>query len=365
MSRVETLSRLSVTSKGGTLYRCKHTSESTKTEMVFAIFLPSICKSSSNNRNIPAIYWLSGLTCTDQNFCQKAGGTAFAKAEEEGVALVIPDTSPRGDDIPSDDAYDLGTGAGFYVNATAEPWKTNYNMESYICDELPRVVEAEWGVGKVAKSICGHSMGGHGALTLALKMPKGFWTSVSAFSPICHPTKSPWGQKAFTAYFGSVEAGIDHDATELIQRSGKSEMFDDILIDEGTDDEFKASKQLLLEDFENAAASVGQKVISRRQEGFDHSYHFIAAFIADHVSYHAKKLKEASRQAAVVAATDHPFLNLETAGKPIKCKAMVARAPKQPLVCEEITVDPPKSGEVRVKVIANALCHTDLYTLDG
>jgi S-(hydroxymethyl)glutathione dehydrogenase / alcohol dehydrogenase len=360
---VEILSKQVVTPTSGVLYRCKHFSVSTQTDMIFAIFLPSIYQ-VSGGRNIPAIYWLSGLTCNDQNFCQKAGGNAFAKADAEGIALVIPDTSPRGDTIPSDDAYDLGTGAGFYVDATVEPWKTNYNMESYISKELPSIVEAEFGVGKDnIKSISGHSMGGHGALTIALKMPKGEWVSVSAFSPICHPTKCPWGQKAFKAYFGSIEAGADHDATELLQKEGKASMFDEILIDEGTDDEFKASGQLLLEDFEAAAGKVKQKLISRHQNGFDHSYFFIASFIADHITFHAKKLKIAAGQVSIRKEVLKP--NTDTAGKPIICKAMVARGPKVPLVCEDITVAPPKVGEVRVKVIANALCHTDLYTLDG
>lgn len=361
-SGIEILSKQVVTPSGGVLHRCKHFSVSTKTDMIFAIFLPASYNGSGSG-NIPAIYWLSGLTCNDTNFCQKAGNNAFAKADEQGVALVIPDTSPRGDNIPSDDAYDLGTGAGFYINATAEPWNTNYNMESYISKELPAIVELEFGVGKDnVRSISGHSMGGHGALTIALKMPKGDWVSVSAFSPICHPTKCPWGQKAFTAYFGSVEAGIDYDATELIKKEGKASMFDEILIDEGTDDEFKSSGQLLLEDFEAAALEVNQKVVSRHQKGFDHSYFFIAAFIADHITFHAKKLKVA---AGVASMKKEWTPSADTIGKPIICKAMVARGPKMPLVCEEITVDPPKAGEVRVKVIANALCHTDLYTLDG
>jgi S-(hydroxymethyl)glutathione dehydrogenase / alcohol dehydrogenase len=361
MSSIEILSETTVTPSGGVLYRCKHVSTSTKTDMIFAVFLPSVYKVSSIN--IPAIYWLSGLTCTDQNFCQKAGSTAFLEADKNNIAFVLPDTSPRGDTIPSDDGYDLGTGAGFYINATNEPWSNNYQMESYITSELPSLVEDKWGVGKIAKSICGHSMGGHGALTLALKCPKGFWTSVSAFSPICHPTKCPWGIKAFTNYLGSVDAGIAHDATELIlSSSDKASMYDEILIDEGTNDEFKTSKQLLLEDFEEACTKMGQKLVSRHQPGFDHSYHFIAAFIGDHIRFHGKKLRTAVRTKSLACEVSP---GTDYIGQPIPCKAMVARGPKQPLVCENITVDPPKAGEVRVKVIANALCHTDLYTLDG
>ena len=316
----------------------------------------------------PAVYYLSGLTCTDQNFPQKAGGPAFSKADELGIAIVLPDTSPRGEGVPSDDAYDLGAGAGFYVNATQTPWNENYLMEDYISKELPAVVEAKWGVGKHGlRSICGHSMGGHGALTLAFKSEAGTWASVSAFAPICHPTACPWGQKAFTAYLGSVGMGEAHDATLLLQKAGIAGKFDNILIDEGTDDEFVAAGQLLLPDFETAAAASGQKLTVRRQTGFDHSYHFMAAYIADHIEYHAKKLGEVAGNNAIKEAQEvaAALKDANTTGKPIICKAMVARAPNQPLSFEEITVDPPKAGEVRVKVIANALCHTDVYTLNG
>jgi S-formylglutathione hydrolase len=297
MSEIEILSTATVTPKGGVLHRCKHKSTSTKTDMIFAIFLPSVYSvaavSTDANAaaNFPAIYWLSGLTCTDENFCKKAGPQAFAAAEEDGVCIVVPDTSPRGDDIPSDDAYDLGTGAGFFIDATNPPWDVNYHMETYISEELPALVETKWGVGTAGvRSICGHSMGGHGAITLALKADKGSWASVSAFAPICHPTACPWGVKAFEAYFGSVEAGKDHDATLLLQLPGKADMFDDILIDEGTSDNFGQAGQLLLKDFEDAAAKVGQKLTVRRQEGYDHSYDFISTFIAEHVAYHSKKL---------------------------------------------------------------------------
>lgn len=363
---MEIISTTTVTPKGGVLHRVKHVSTSTKTDMIFAIFLPSIYKISGPP--LPAIYWLSGLTCTDQNFCQKAGGNAFLKADELGIAMIMPDTSPRGDNIPTDDAYDLGMGAGFYIDATNEPWNVNYQMESYVSRELTEIVEKQWGVGvKGVRSICGHSMGGHGALTLAFKAPKGAWASVSAFAPICHPTACPWGEKAFKAYFGSVEAGKDHDATLLLQNEGTALLFDDILIDEGTNDEFMKSGQLLLKDFENAAAKVGQKLIVRRQEGFDHSYHFMAAFIAEHIEYHAVKLRKSAASVALnsAEAEKSALIMSTTAGKPIKCQAMVARSPKEPLTLEEITVDPPKAGEVRVKVIANALCHTDVYTLNG
>lgn len=232
-------------------------------------------------------------------------------------------------------------------------------MESYISKELPALVEAAWGVGLHGmRSLAGHSMGGHGALTLGLKAAPGAWASVSALAPICHPTKCPWGEKAFTNYFGSVDAGKDHDATVLIQRDGKAKMFDDILIDEGTNDNFGQQGQLLLADFEEAAAKVGQKVTARRQGGHDHSYYFIASFIADHIAFHAVRLRAAASKAANASkeAELAALMAGNTAGKPITCKAMVARAAKQPLACEEITVDVPKAGEVRVKVMANALC---------
>lgn len=319
--------------------------------MIFSIFLP---KAAQIQKGIAthSIYWLSGLTCTDENFCQKAH--AFDSAESQGVALVIPDTSPRGDQVPNKDQYDLGQGASFYINASEEPWKKNYRMEDYIQNELTEIIEQEFQLGG-QKSIFGHSMGGHGALTLAFKYPES-WTSVSAFAPICHPTECPWGKTAFETYLGSVEAGKAHDATELLKKKGK--LYDDILIDEGTDDEFGIAGQLLLSDFEAAAAAVQQPITVRRPPGGDHSYHTIAAFMDDHIRYHAKYLRAKTAEGSYLYDT-------ESVGKPITCKAMVARGPKQPMQEEIITVDPPKAGEVRVKVIANALCHTDIYTLDG
>lgn len=295
---------------------------------------------------------------------------AFASADREGIALVIPDTSPRGDNVPDDDNYDLGKGAGFYVDATNEPWSTNYNMYSYITNELPSLLEYEYGVGNDAKSIFGHSMGGHGALTIAMKDPTTTsWASVSAFSPICNPTNCPWGEKAFTSYYGSVEAGKDWDATILMETNGPFDQYDDILIDQGLDDEF-LEEQLKPEALEEAANKVGQTLTIRRHVGHDHSYYFISSFIDDHIKFHATRLrkKQGMKRASAVsvsAVEESSSSSSSTAGKPITCKAMVARAPKEPLVCETITVDPPAAGEVRVKVIANALCHTDIYTLDG
>lgn len=194
-------------------------------------------------------------------------------------------------------------------------------------------------------------------MTIALKEQEK-WVSVSAFAPICNPTKVPWGDKAFKAYLGSVEAGAAHDATSLLSSQTK---YDEILIDQGADDEFLAN-QLSTPVFHDAAKKVGQKVTINMRKGFDHSYHFIAAFIKNHVEFHGKKLRA---KLGEMRAANSIYDFSSTQGKPIQCKAMVARKPKEPLTEETITVDPPKAGEVRVKVVANALCHTDIYTLDG
>lgn len=319
----------------------------------------------------------------DTNFAMKAGPRAFESAEKEGIAIVMPDTSPRGDGVPNVDSYDLGVGAGFYIDATQEPYSKNYNMYTYITEELPALLESEFAIGKDGmRSISGHSMGGHGALTIALKDPSG-WASVSAFSPICNrkyryvcvilsstlmhiisftihthsltqiATKCPWGDKAFKAYFGSEEEGKAHDATELLQ----SATFDDILIDQGKEDEFLTQNQLLPQNLVDSASKCGQNVTLNMREGYDHSYYFIASFIENHVTYHGSHLRK--KQAEVLALASVVSDASSTAGKPIQCKAMVARGPKQPLTSETITVDPPKEREVRVKVIANALCHTE------
>jgi S-(hydroxymethyl)glutathione dehydrogenase / alcohol dehydrogenase len=340
--------------QGGYYHRVQHASLSTSTTMIFGLYLPS-----KLSEDTPVLYWLSGLTCDDTNFATKAGSRAFAAAEVQGIALIMPDTSPRGEGVPNVDSYDLGVGAGFYVNATEEPYSTHYHMYNYITQELPAVLKAEWGIGAI-KGISGHSMGGHGALTIALKSPSE-WASVSAFSPICNPTNCPWGEKAFKAYLGNVEAGQAYDATCIMDlQSTPIVEFDDILIDQGTSDEFLVG-QLKPEAFQAAANKCGQKVTVNMREGFDHSYHFIAAFIEAHIEFHGKRLNKKVQRARIHVTYDFSA----TAGQPITCKAMVARAPKTPLVEEEIIVDPPKAGEVRVKVMANALCHTDIYTLDG
>jgi S-(hydroxymethyl)glutathione dehydrogenase/alcohol dehydrogenase len=327
--------------------------------MNFSVFKPTLPDPTSP---LPAMYWLSGLTCSDENFVTKAG-SAFEAAARNNVALVIPDTSPRGGKrVEGDDeSWDLGVGAGFYVDATNPKWKEGgYNMYSYIHSELPDLVSEEFNVGTHARSICGHSMGGHGALTIALKNPSDY-AAVSAFAPISNPTECAWGVKAFTNYLdGGVPEGADYDATKLVASQGGS--FDDILIDQGMEDSFLKDGQLKPEVFKRAAGLSGQKVTLRMQEGFDHSYFFINTFIGDHVDFHAKRLHASHRSKVSLA---EPSVDTSMTGKDIVCKAMVARGPKQPLVLEDITVSPPRAGEVRVKVVANALCHTDIYTLDG
>ena len=349
---------------GGEVRKYTHASACTGTPMTFSVYVPPAAAVAA----CPVLYYLSGLTCTDDNAVQKGG--AFEACAERGVMMVFPDTSPRGAGVAGeDDAYDLGTGAGFYVDATAEPWRRNYRMYTYVTKELPALVEAHLPAAPGLRSICGHSMGGHGALTAAFKDPDAY-ASVSAFAPICHPTGVPWGRKAFGAYLeGGAEEGRAHDAVRLLEARGSAfEQFPDILVDQGLDDQFLA-EQLKPEALEAAAAAVGQRVSVRRHAGFDHSYFFIATFIADHVRFHADALhRRAQAMAESAGATADAALLAgfaATAGSPITCKAAVAWAPNQPLSDEDVVVAPPKAGEIRVKVIANALCHTDVYTLEG
>mmetsp|Transcript_19883 Transcript_19883/g.68539 ORF Transcript_19883/g.68539 Transcript_19883/m.68539 type:complete len:696 (+) Transcript_19883:67-2154(+) len=371
---METLSK--VAAGGGTLHRIKHASTSTKTEMTFAIFVPG-CVTGPPPGGWPVVYWLSGLTCDDTNFCTKAG--AFGAANKEGVVLVMPDTSPRGAGVAGEDSsWDIGTGAGFYVDATAEPWKANYNMKTYVATELPALVEAHFACSKTLKSISGHSMGGHGALTLAMQSPCSY-VSVSAFAPVCHPTAAPWGTKVFGEYLGSAEAGSESDAVLLMRSKGPFDF--ELLIDVGGADDFMigAVDQLSIAEFKSVCAEKKQALRLRLQPGYDHSYFFISTFIADHVSFHASALRarsvdefektaawQASIAASEAASLAASLVTMVSGGtKPRTCKAMVAFAPKAPLQCVNVVVAPPNFGEVRVKVIANALCHTDVYTWSG
>lgn len=269
--------------EGGKMKQLSHWSESCQCEMTFSIFIPD--RKQRSSADPPVLYYLSGLTCTDENARTKAH---FAQeAAKVGLAVVFPDTSPRGLDIEGqDDSYDFGSGAGFYVNATSGDWAKNYKMYDYVTKELPELVNALFPVNPDKKSITGHSMGGHGALISHLKNP-GAYTSVSAFSPICNPTAVPWGEKAFTGYLGSVEAGKDYDATELIKKYDGPQV--PILIDQGTADGFLES-QLKPENFAAAAASKGYPINLRMQPLYDHSYYFISTFMRDHVRHHATAL---------------------------------------------------------------------------
>jgi S-formylglutathione hydrolase len=263
---------------GGTLQRVKHASDACACDMTFGIYLPP----QAAEGPVPVLYWLSGLTCTDENFMQKAG--AQRVAAELGMAIVAPDTSPRGTDLEGEhDSYDLGSGAGFYVNATEAPWNAHYSMYDYVTSELPRFVESNFAVSQT-RGVSGHSMGGHGALICHLKNP-GFYQSVSAFAPICHPSECAWGRKAFEAYLGEDrDAWAAYDAARLI---GDSEEKLPLLIDQGTEDEF-LSDQLKPGALEQAAICSHYPLELRYQEGYDHSYYFIATFIEDHLRHHAR-----------------------------------------------------------------------------
>lgn len=258
----------------------QHASTVLDCTMRFAIYLPP----KAAHGPVPALYWLSGLTCSEQNFIQKAGAQRYAA--EHGITLVCPDTSPRGDGVVNADGNDLGQGAGFYVDATQVPWAEHYRMHEYVVHELPALVEANFPVSG-RRAISGHSMGGHGALTCALRNP-GRYRSVSAFAPIVAPSQVPWGQQAFTAYLGEDrEAWKQYDATELVKAA--SERLP-ILIDQGDADEFLET-QLRPWLLQAAADAAGYPVYLRVQPGYDHSYYFIASFIGEHIAHHAKALQ--------------------------------------------------------------------------
>jgi S-formylglutathione hydrolase len=266
---------------GGTLRYLKHDSATTGTPMTLSVFVPA------GEGPFPVLIWLSGLTCTEDNFTTKAG--AYKAAAEHGVIIVAPDTSPRGEGVADDAASDLGQGAGFYVDATQAPWAPHFRMESYVTGELIELIDAEFPTTKT-RSVFGHSMGGHGALTLALRHPELF-KSVSAFAPISSPTRCPWGEKAFSAYLGEDRAEwAKHDAALLIEGGAAKGVFDDILVDQGDADSFLID-QLKPELLKAAAEKAGQGLTLRMQPGYDHSYFFMASFVDDHVAFHAKRLK--------------------------------------------------------------------------
>jgi len=266
---------------GGSQQAWQHESSACGCPMRFGIFLPP----QAQHTAVPVLYWLSGLTCTDENFGTKAG--AQRVAAELGMAIVMPDTSPRGLGLPGEnDDYDFGSGAGFYLNATQAPWAGHYNMYDYVVEELPALINQHFPVADQRVSISGHSMGGHGALTIALKNPDRY-RSVSAFAPIVAPTQVPWGRKAFAGYLGTNEREWQqYDATELVKQV---QLGNEILIDQGDADNFLV-EQLKPELFSAACAESGQALQLRMQPGYDHSYYFIATFIEDHLRFHATAL---------------------------------------------------------------------------
>lgn len=264
---------------GGVQGVYRHASSACSCDMTFGLFLPE----ETRDGPVPVLWYLSGLTCTHENAMTKAGAQAWAA--EQGIALVFPDTSPRGDDVADDEAYDLGKGAGFYVNATEKPWAPHFRMWDYVAEELPALIGSEFPLGMERQAITGHSMGGHGALTLALSLP-GRYRSVSAFAPIVHPTASDWGRKQLGAYLGSDEGTwAAHDATLLVAESS----FDGpILTDTGTRDQF--IDLLQPEAFAAAVSKARKQATLRLQPGYDHSYFFVATFMEEHVSFHADAL---------------------------------------------------------------------------
>ncbi len=264
----------------GTQQIWQHQSQALQCEMKIAIYLPEQAQCA----RCPVVYWLSGLTCNERNFIEKSGFQRYAN--ELGLIVVAPDTSPRGDDVANDEAYDLGQGAGFYINATEAPWDRHYHMYDYIVDELPKLIDAHLPTnGK--QSICGHSMGGHGALMIALKNPENY-CSVSAFAPIVAPTQVPWGQKAFGAYLGQDQNTWQAwDSTALL---GLTSKVIPMRIEQGMSDNF-LQEQLKTELFETVAAQKSVSVTINRREGYDHSYYFIASFIGEHLRFHADALR--------------------------------------------------------------------------
>ncbi|GGL62812.1 S-formylglutathione hydrolase [Wenxinia marina] len=263
---------------GGTQGVYAHDSQATGCEMTFGLFLPE----EAAQGPVPVLWFLSGLTCTHENAMVKAGAQAHAALH--GIALVFPDTSPRGEGVADDEAFDMGQGAGFYLDATKEPWAPHFRMERYVTEELPKLLFGEVPLAEEQQAITGHSMGGHGALTLAMRHP-GRFRSVSAFAPICNPLESDWGQRQFEGYLGSVEAGRVHDATLLMAERGLDAP---LMIDTGTADQF--GDKLGTAAFAGAVAERRAEATLRLQKGYDHSYFFVSTFMGDHVDFHAEAL---------------------------------------------------------------------------
>jgi S-formylglutathione hydrolase len=270
------------TAFGGTQGVYSHDSEDTGTPMTFSVFVPG----HQEGAKLPILWYLSGLTCTHANVTEK--GEFRAACAEHGIIFVAPDTSPRGEDVPDDEGYDFGKGAGFYVDATESPWAANFRMRSYIERDLPALIAEQFPMADMARQgISGHSMGGHGALTIALRSPDRF-RSVSAFAPIVSPLNCPWGEKALTGYIGADRADWrSYDACALIEDGAR---LPDILVDQGLADNF-LEEQLKPELLEKACADAGIALTLNRREGYDHSYYFISTFMADHVRWHAERLK--------------------------------------------------------------------------
>ena len=269
-------------SHGGEQQRYRHRSETLGCDMVYSVFLPP----QATDGPVPVLYYLSGLTCTDENFVAKAG--AQQHAARHGIAIVAPDTSPRGEEVPDDPdgAWDFGSGAGFYVNATQAPWDKHYRMYDYVLEELPALINESMPVDGDRQAITGHSMGGHGALTVGLRNPDRY-RSISAFSPICSPSQCPWGHKALGRYLGDDQTQwLAHDACHLI---GQASRHVPILVDQGGSDGFLV-EQLKPELLMSAATEAGYPINLRLQAGYDHSYFFVSSFMADHMAFHAQYL---------------------------------------------------------------------------
>jgi S-formylglutathione hydrolase len=277
---IDTLSR--AFSHGGEQGVYRHLSRETATDMTFSVFVPPQAQAGGR---LPVVWYLSGLTCTHANVTEK--GEYRRACAELGLIFVAPDTSPRGDGVPDDGAYDLGQGAGFYVDATEPPWAEHYRMESYVAGELPELVAASFPADLERQAIMGHSMGGHGALTLALRHP-GRYGSVSAFAPIVAPSRVPWGEKALSLYLGADRAGWRrHDAVALIEDGAR---LPELLVDQGDADDY-LEEQLKPELLERACTAAGIPLELRMQPGYDHSYYFISTFMADHLHWHAGRIR--------------------------------------------------------------------------